>query len=137
MPSVTHTPTSTPIILGSLCDQAKFIADVTIPPGTVMLSGTAFTKTWSIQNTGSCAWTTSYAVVYVTGERFGAPDALPLPMNVAPGQIINVSIRMTAPQRGGPYFGYWMLRNSNGDRFGVSSQERGVLPVAIEVAEIN
>jgi LysM repeat protein len=131
------TPTSTDFISGSLCDQAEFVADVTIPPGTILLSGTAFTKTWSIKNTGSCTWTTSYAIVHVSGERFGAPDALLLPMDVAPGQIIDVSIRMTAPQKGGQYFGYWMLRNSNGGYFSVSLQERGVLPVQIEVAEIN
>jgi hypothetical protein len=73
----------------------------------------------------------------VSGERFGAPETSFLTINVVPGQIINVSIRMTAPQMGGQYFGYWMLRNSNGGYFSVSSQERGVLPVQIEVAEIN
>ena len=41
---------------GPLCKNSAFVADVTIPDGTVLKPGEKFTKIWSVQNTGICAW---------------------------------------------------------------------------------
>ena len=54
------------------CDQAAFIRDVTVPDGSPFAPGETFTKTWRLQNTGTCTWTTSnYTLVYVADNDFG------------------------------------------------------------------
>ncbi|MCS7011853.1 MAG: NBR1-Ig-like domain-containing protein [Anaerolineales bacterium] len=110
-------PTPTPAA-GTTCDKATFLADVTIPDGTTLTAGTAFTKTWRIRNDGSCTWTTSYALVFSGGDLLGATPTVPLPTSVAPGQTVEVSVNMVAPTMAGHYRSYWMLRNAAGRRFG-------------------
>ncbi len=111
------TPTKTPPP-GTVCDKAAFISDVTIPDGSTLTAGTAFTKTWRIRNDGSCTWTTSYALVFVSGDLLGATPTVNLTSSVAPGQTVDVSVNMTAPTAPGHYRSYWMLRNPSGVKFG-------------------
>src|SRR5512135_269401 len=47
------------------CNNATFVKDVSIPDGTVIARGKSFTKTWSLQNTGTCNWTRNYSLVFV------------------------------------------------------------------------
>jgi len=53
----------------SACDAAKFVSDLTVPDGTNFASGAAFTKTWRLQNVGTCTWGTSYRLVFSGGEQ--------------------------------------------------------------------
>jgi LysM repeat protein len=129
----TFTPTATSTTPPAACDNAQFVADVNIPSGTVMLPGTAFTKTWRFRNIGSCTWTTSHAVVYMDGEAFGAPAASPLPADIPPGGTVDISINMVAPSIPGFYRGYWMFRNANGALFGVGPQANQAWWLDIEV----
>ena len=105
----------------SRCDAAAFVSDITYPDGSNVSLGSTFTKTWRIQNAGTCTWTTAYALVFVSGERFGAPASVSIPGNVAPGQTIDLSINLTAPNNSGRYRGDWKLRNASGTLFGVGS----------------
>ena len=100
------------------CDAAAFVTDVTYRDGSVVGLGNTFTKTWRIKNIGTCTWTTSYALVYVSGEKFGAKNATPLAFNVDPGKTVDLSIQLTAPNQNGHYKGYWVLRNASGIQFG-------------------
>jgi len=115
-PSSTQAPTQ--------CDEAKFGADVSVPDNTTFAPGTAFTKTWRIRNVGSCTWTTSYAIVFAGGDKMGAPDILPMPGTVVPGNAIDISIPMVAPNTAGTYRGDWKLRNANGQVFGMGAQNK-------------
>jgi len=110
-----------PIQLGSRCDAGAFVTDVTYPDGSSVGLGVAFTKIWRIKNIGTCTWTTSYALVFSSGEGFGAKSSISLPGNVEPGQTIDLPVQLTAPNRGGHYQGYWLLRNAAGVLFGVGS----------------
>jgi Ig-like domain-containing protein len=103
----------------SRCDSAAFVTDVTYPDGSLVPLGGAFTKIWRLQNTGTCTWTTSYALVYVTGERFSAPAAVTMPTNVGPGQTVDLAVNLTAPNQNGQYRGFWKLRNSANVLFGI------------------
>jgi hypothetical protein len=67
------------------CDQAQFVADVTIPDGTSLAPGATFLKTWRLKNIGTCTWTTSYSAVFSSGDQMGAPAVINLPASVAPG----------------------------------------------------
>jgi len=134
-PSPTGTlaiPTSSPIALQTFtvvpplqpsakCDAGAFVSDVTYPDGSNVGLGVSFTKIWRIKNVGTCTWTSSYALVYVNGEKFGAQNAVSIPGNVEPGQSVDIPIQLTAPNQSGRFKGYWKLRNTSGILFGVGS----------------
>ena len=58
------------------CDWAQFIADVTVPDGTTYTPGATFQKTWRLKNIGYCTWTTSYALVFDSGQQMGASSSV-------------------------------------------------------------
>jgi hypothetical protein len=101
------------------CNNSAFVSDVTIPDDTVMTPGQTFTKTWKLSNTGSCPWTTTYKVSFVSGNAMGGA-ATPLTVTVAPGASGDVSVAMTAPATAGDAIGYWILTNDSGQNFGSS-----------------
>ncbi len=99
------------------CDGSAYIADVTIPDGTAMLPGKKFTKTWTLMNNGSCAWSASYKLAFLAGDQMGGADA-PVPQAVPSGQQINLSVELTAPEAAGSYTGQWQMENASSQRFG-------------------
>ena len=117
----------------SRCDAAQFLADVTYPDGSVIPRGSTFIKTWRIKNVGTCAWTTSYAVVFVSGDSMNAPAAVPMPGTVQPGHYIEIPVQMTAPGTDGSYAGYWKLRNASGVVFGIGAQADSPFWVKVKV----
>jgi Ig-like domain from next to BRCA1 gene len=133
----TPTPTQTPgpvTVPPSACDRAQFIADVNIPDGTVLAPGATFTKTWRLKNVGSCAWSTSYQLVFFSGAQMGAASSAAFPQNVSVGQTVDVSINMTAPSAAGSYRGYWMFKNASGALFGIGAQANKPWWVDIKVS---
>ncbi|MEI7848724.1 MAG: NBR1-Ig-like domain-containing protein [Chloroflexota bacterium] len=111
-PSKTVAPQNT-------CDNSMFVADVTIPDKTEMAPGTEFDKTWTVKNTGSCTWSTSYSLIFGSGDLMaGAKTALT--QTVAPMQQVNVTVGLTAPLVAGTYTGRWRLVNAAGTVFGES-----------------
>lgn len=96
------------------CDQAQFIADITIPDGTAFNPGKNFTKTWELKNIGTCTWTTAYTLTFYNGDEMSGATPLNLANPVAPGQSIDLSVPLKSPNSPGSYRGYWILRNANG-----------------------
>jgi len=123
--------TNTPV---SRCDWAAFVTDVSYSDGATVGRGAAFTKIWRLKNIGTCSWTTSYAVVFVEGESFGAPTATGLPGNVNPGQTIDIQLNLTAPNKDGSFKGYFKLRNASGLVFGVGDNASTAFWVDVKVA---
>jgi len=124
-PTATATPTSTPtptgvpatqapIVQVAPCYSAAFIEDVSVPDGSEFSAGADFTKTWRLQNTGSCTWTTDFQVVFDHGDLLGAPSSFNLPNTVFPGQTVDISADMTAPESAGTYEGFWRLETPSG-----------------------
>lgn len=99
------------------CDNADFVTDVTIPDGTVLDPNESFTKTWRLKNAGTCSWTSSYAVVFSSGDSMSGPATQALTGNVNPGQTMDISVDLKAPATSGDYTGYWKLRNAAGTTF--------------------
>jgi len=114
--------TATPTIALNSCDKAEFISDIDVLPGTVMAADTQFTKKWRLKNVGSCIWTTSYRIAFFSGEQMDAASSAQFPMSVAPGEMVDISLNMTAPSTPGSYRGYWIFQNTNGALFGVGPQ---------------
>jgi hypothetical protein len=104
---------------GPQCNNAVYVADVTIPDGTILKPGADFKKTWSIQNSGTCAWTEGYVFAFASGDEMDGYD-LPIAKNqsVAPGQIVEMTINMTAHIAEGTYIGYWRMKDPQGNFFG-------------------
>jgi hypothetical protein len=125
-------PSSTPPPPG--CDRAQFIADVTVPDGTLFAPGTAFSKTWRLKNVGTCTWSTSYMLVFDSGEKMGGPDTVNLPTSVGPGQTVDLTVNLSAPGSAGSYRGYWKFQNANGVRFGIGADASKSWWVDIRVA---
>lgn len=115
-----NTPTSTQAELP--CNQAVFIADITIPDGTDIQTGAGFTKTWRLQNAGSCTWTSNYHAVFESGTRMGAPNAVAVTGGSVPtGSSVDITVNLTAPAAPGTYRGNFRLRSPDGVLFGVGS----------------
>ncbi len=101
------------------CDRAAFVTDVTVPDGTIFAPNEAFVKTWRLKNVGTCTWTTSYKLDFISGEQMGGPSSQNLPMSVPPGGTIDVSVNLTAPASPGTYNGFWKFENASGQKFGI------------------
>lgn len=100
------------------CDSMTFVDDVTVPDGEEIAAGTAFTKTWSVRNSGTCNWTTAYQLIFMGGEKMSGPNSVPLTAAVNVGQTTNISVNLTAPSASGEYTGYWSIANAAGTAFG-------------------
>ena len=131
----TNTPLPTATAL-SYCDWVTFIKDVTIPDGTKFLAGETFTKTWRLQNRGTCTWTPDYTLVFTSGDSMGSTTAVRLPGSVYPGQTVDVSVTLTAPADRGHYVGYWMLRNPFGTLFGYGDHANRAFYVEIRTEDL-
>lgn len=99
-----------------VCYRAAFVSDVTIPDGTVMAPGFEFTKTWRLRNTGTCAWQTNFRLVLVSGEAMNA-QLVPLLNPIAPGNTVDVSLKMRAPNRAGDFISTWRMADDKGAGF--------------------
>ena len=132
-PTLTPTPTPT-LPPASACDKAEFVADVTVPDGSTFAAGQAFTKTWRLKNVGTCTWTPSYSLAFVSGEIMGGAASSALPATVPPGGTVDVSVYLTAPPTSGLHEGSWMLRNSSGGFFGIGASGTSPFFVRINVS---
>jgi hypothetical protein len=94
--------------------------DVTVPDGTDYAPGASFTKTWRIKNTGTTTWTTSYKLVFISGDQMGPNTSVTLSAEVAPGATVDLSVNLTAPSTAGRYRGYWKMQNAAGQFFDAS-----------------
>ena len=120
-PTPSPTPTPTPTPTKHCRDNADFVTDLTVPDGTMFEPGAAFNKTWQLKNTGSCTWNTRYQLVFVGGAQLGAPHAVNMPHEVRPGDTVDITVPMVAPQHSGTYRGHWRMRNPDcGNLFGVT-----------------
>ncbi len=102
--------------------SAKYVEDITVPDGQVMLPNTQFIKTWRVQNTGTCSWGPGSGLQnlqFVGGNPLGAPNLVPIPNAIPAGTTADLSIQMTAPAQPGSYKSNWKLRADDGTLIGV------------------
>lgn len=115
--------TSAPEATGSVsptpaCHGLRFVRDATIPDNTGMRPAQVFTKSWLVENIGTCPWKTGYQVVLIGGGAMGG-SPFKLVQDVAPGGRIQVSIKMVTPtSQTGTIQGTWKLSDENGATFG-------------------
>lgn len=134
-PTASPTPTI-PTPRSDLCtDKAEFVKDVSVPDNSLFQPGATFTKTWRLRNVGTCAWTPQYALVLAGGDAMGAPNEVPLTTYVDPGNVIDLSVSLTAPSQNGQYQAEWMIRSADGSRFGIGKNADKPFWVRISVSQ--
>ena len=111
--AVTPTGTTTP---PSCTMSAALLQDLSIPDGTILKPGQQFTKTWRVQNNGTCDWE-NYKLVFVRGSLLGgnSPSLLP---KVSAGSTLDISLELFAPSYQGEYSGYWQIQSDKGSLIG-------------------
>ncbi len=128
---VTQTPTvpaPPPVTAAPPCtNDSKFLQDITVPDGTHFAPGTAFDKTWRIQNTGTCTWDTTYQFrlindVGMAGQNFN------LPKTVAPNDTIDITVKFVSPMTAGKYRSQWRIFAPDGSPFGQRPYVEIVVP---------
>ena len=133
----TRVPTATPTAISLnytdvLCNQAQYIADITVPDNTKLQTNASFTKIWRIQNVGTCTWTEDYSMVFVSGSAMTNSTTVALPFSVAPGEFVDLSVHLIVPAGDGIYQGNWMLRSDTGVLFGIGPSADGAFWVQIQ-----
>jgi len=119
-PTIINTPAA-PTSTLDCTDKAKFVSE-TIPDGSKFTSGESFIKKWTLQNVGTCTWTTEYSIVFDKGEQMGGSSPSPIGTNVPPNEYLEITLPQTAPQEAGEYQGFWKLRNQQGNTFGLGQE---------------
>ena len=122
-PSPSNTPafttTNTPVPF----KMASFVSDETYPDNTHVAPNQAFVKTWRVRNIGSCSWNSSYLLIFDHGDGLGVTSGYTQPLTtsvVNPGQMLDLTVNMTAPAAAGTYTGYWRMRDPGGTLFGIT-----------------
>lgn len=110
--------------------------DVTIPDDTRMSPGQPFSKTWRLENIGSCTWTRQYAVTFFSGNSLSAQYTQYLQQPIEPGDVVDVTVDMVAPQTVGLYQSNWMLSDPDGQLFGIGPHGDAPFWVRIGVVQI-
>jgi len=121
-------PTLTPAAAGptptrqasatSSCASASWLGD-TPPDGKIMKPGEQFWKTWTIRNTSSCTWNTSYQIVFWDGNVMGGGYVYNFPQSVLPGNVVEIPLLLTAPLTDGQHVSEWKFKTPDGTLFGV------------------
>ncbi len=118
------------------CENSfEFVRDLNIPDDTAFAPGATFTKRWELRNNSDCSWTTDYSLAFVGGDQMTAPDNVPLPQAVAPGQTVEIAIEMVAPETVGTYRGNWQVANAAGEPFGINGVIEDAIWLQIKVRE--
>lgn len=129
-PTVTGTPPTATPNTGALafgCNNSAFVRDANYPNGTVVSPGEEFTKTWKVENTGSCDWQYNYGMAIVVDKDFDS-SWNHLGRNVKPGEWAEVSVIITAPNSDGTYTGSWRMADAGGNPFGVTLSVTIIVP---------
>jgi len=120
------TPTNPPTLVSAPgdpnCAKASLVGE-NPPDETILTPGQYFWKTWTLQNVGTCTWTTAFELVFWDGDRLGSSISYALDDDVAPGENKDISIYLQAPVTGGTFTGYWRIKTPWESNFGVGQYD--------------
>ena len=89
-------------------------------------------------NTGTCAWTTDYKIVFINSDGISSPaeSTLAAGIEVAPGAQINISVNLQAPELEGSYTAYFKFKAPDGTIFGINTDGATSFYVKVTVAQV-
>lgn len=88
---------------------AKFVKDVTIPDGSVMIPGITFTKTWAVENSGKEKWPVDTALVCIGPVSSCLLGHCVMVGAVKPKEMRHISVDMVTPSKAGSFKNDWRL----------------------------
>ncbi len=106
-------PTPAAAARTSCTDAVTLVPDAAGEAAMSVPTSTKFTLTWQFSNAGGCNWH-GYSVAFISGERLGAPDSLPL-QDTPAGSTATVSVELLAPATAGAYTSLFELRDPLGN----------------------
>ena len=131
LPPPTQTPQIQPTVQptappAGCVNGMRFVADLNLDDNNMqspppISPGQAFSKGWRIQNSGTCAWTTAYRLVFVDGNTPGASmGGQPTAVQgfVPAGQQYDIFVNLVAPLTPGTYQGIWQMVDEQNRPFG-------------------
>jgi polar amino acid transport system substrate-binding protein len=127
LPTPTPAPTSTPGPAPACTDGLALIQHLT--QDGEMQPGQPFSKGWRVQNTGTCAWSTGYRLVFVSSNRMGG-QPVAVSREVRPGETYDLQLELVAPVRAGSHQGLWQMVNGQGTAFGQRLRVSVTVPAA-------
>lgn len=113
----------------------SFMADVTIPPGTRFALPQPFSKVWRVRNSGTCTWTPAHYRLQAVDETLGGGQPAPMPGAIQPGAVVDLTVRLNAPEAPGPYNAAFQLVDGNGQPVPNADGDLESLSVQIEVLQ--
>lgn len=115
---VTMTLSATGAATMDACNIMIFREDVTVPDGEEIAGGATFTKTWTVENAGTCNWSPAYQLLFSHGDRMDGARTTQIQQTILAGDAGNISILLRAPTASGEYTGWWTLASPLGEGFG-------------------
>lgn len=97
-------------------DRSEFIADRTIPDGTLMRPGESDVKVWEIRNSGTVPWIGRYLIRLGSAHGPVTPERVPIP-DTQPGEKVRISVEVEAPPVAGTYEVHWKMADEHGRLF--------------------
>lgn len=115
-PVATLAPVAT-VVPSNCVNAMSYVADVTVKDGQTFAPTEGFRKTWRIYNNGSCTWDSNYTLQFVSGDAMNG-TYVRIPTTVKPGQTVDISADLKAPNKTGNFKGNWQMRSPQGAGFG-------------------
>ncbi len=141
LPSPTLIPTKAPVVGGRPCLRAQMEFE-SPKDGKILKPGESFLKYWNFSNSGDCDWNANFNLVHVGGPNFTDSGSFSLldisnmtEDGIPNGGMLQIVLSMQAPSTPGTYRSLWMLRDDNGQTFGIGALGNEVFWVEIKVRE--
>jgi len=105
---------------GSAGHASKFVQDVNLPDGSVVVSGSGtLEKKWLLKNSGSAQWPEGSKLIFLRGNRELLAECEEFLVPLAePGQSVEVSCPILVPEKAGRYSAYFQLADKDRSVFG-------------------
>lgn len=114
-------------------DESAFVADITVPDGTVMPPGFRFEKIWRLRNVGCVPWVGRWL------RRLGAPGGLGIPSSpiqvrvkdTLPGQTVDIAVPLKAHILPGTAQIHWKMVDAEGHEFFPTQYYQGIFTTIV------
>ena len=111
-------PSQEPTLSVAECtNNLAFVADVTVPDGSIFNQGEIIDKQWVVENSGTCNWDSTYRLRHIEGVSLGAPEEIAL-YPARAGTQATIRITFTAPFSADFYMSGWQAIAPDGTAFG-------------------
>ena len=115
---ITAVPTASSAESSSVMKDEMSVYSFAPASGTTVLPGEALHLDVTLQNTGTTTWQTSYKIIDYSNNAMAVTKEYNLPMAVAPGGTVLISIYLAAPTTAGSYPENFYIQDAYGVQFG-------------------